>query len=226
MTLNELVFNLANIIRGGRRSDDDPIDNRQIVFIINYIRGLLMRRAIKDKSDPLRNSMQTIKCIDMVCMDKSLCCEINTDYPIIQNKLPIPKLVDSNNAIYYVGLVDGERAFNISSYSQARWSKYAKFTSNATRAYWVDNRTIRVVNQNLLEFISIIGIFENPLEVPVYDKCNKCTEFDWDAPYPIESWMIMELQRLILDKELRILALTTTDQENDARQTPTTGVPS
>ncbi len=46
MTLNEIAYNLLNIVRGGRSNHDEHISLDQIKFNIKHYRAVFIRRDI------------------------------------------------------------------------------------------------------------------------------------------------------------------------------------
>ena len=44
MTLDEIAYNIRNLYRGGRSSQDDPISLSQLKFNIKYYRAMFIRR--------------------------------------------------------------------------------------------------------------------------------------------------------------------------------------
>ena len=133
-TLNELTYNLRDIIRGGRASDDDPIKNRQLEFILGYTRNTLVKKYSKTNPNLVSNSEQDLGCVDIICVDKANCCNLKSNTKIFRTKERVPNFVSYPDTVLYVGLPDKQQGFEISSYNQTRWSQYAKYTSRLTRA--------------------------------------------------------------------------------------------
>lgn len=222
MTLRELIFDLKNTLRGGRQSDDDPISDREVYHQIKTVRATLLKRAIDSKTS-VTNSIQEINCMPMVFTDKSECCEIKTDCPIIRTAHQIPNVIHEQDSIRYFGLIDKQRHISLQEYTVAKYYHYKRWGKDQPFAYFLNNY-IYVVNMPHLEFTTILGLFEHPEEVL---KLNKCANGDcidltdlftfWDNIYPLDDYLLMELKRLLLLEQMRIMALSKTDTTNDAK---------
>ncbi|NJO65416.1 MAG: hypothetical protein HC836_47180 [Richelia sp. RM2_1_2] len=46
-TLNEIVYNIKNIRKAGGLTDDDDLSNRQLYFIVGYVRSMLIKEYIQ-----------------------------------------------------------------------------------------------------------------------------------------------------------------------------------
>ena len=71
MTLDEIAYNILNLVRGGRSSTGDHISISQIKFNIKYYRAMLIRRDYARNGNITRHLEQDLKCIKLKKVDAS-----------------------------------------------------------------------------------------------------------------------------------------------------------
>src|SRR5882757_2347163 len=125
MTLNQIIYNVRNIIKDNR-SDDIKISDRQLEFILNYYRARIIKQEV-DKNRPLSpNVIQDLGSVAVSKFDKSE--SITTGNPILRTTNLIPKVLDLSNTqlLTYVGSLDKTSSFDIVSKVRSRYNKYNK----------------------------------------------------------------------------------------------------
>lgn len=224
-TYNQLIYNLKNLYRGGLTSDDESISNRQLMFIFNTYRAKLVREDLNKKRTIDRQLIQDLGCIKMICVDAAECCEIDdSGAKVLRSKEPIPKFLElyDKTLLTFVGTVDRQNPFQISTETKSRWSKYNKYTSKSTRAYlklFNDDIYLYVTNAPKgLELINVQGIFEDPEKASKFSHCNGEPCFSYDGEYPISAHMIPIINQLIMQNELKGLVTTPTDETNNTTE--------
>lgn len=222
-TYNEIVYNLKNLYRGGITSDDDTISNKQLIFIFNYYRAKLIREDLNKKRTIDRQLIQSLNCLQFECVDASECCEItDSGSTVLRSVNPLPKLLElhDKNLLLYVGTVDGDKPFQITTQTLARWSKYNKYTGKKTKAYLKDsNRYLYIINPPKgLEFVTVQGVFENPEEARDLSDCSGNPCFSYEDEYPVSAHMIPVINEMIMTKELKAFVTTPTDETNNTNQ--------
>ena len=75
MTLDEISFNLLNLFRGGRSSQDEVISLSQIKFNIKHYRAVFIRRDYARNGLVTRHLEQDLKCVQLEQVDLSKCCK-------------------------------------------------------------------------------------------------------------------------------------------------------
>lgn len=218
ITLNQLVYNLKNLIRGGRLSDDEMISDRQLEFIINYTRAVLIKRDI-DKGKKIDDQLiQSLGHVKVKLAHPSECTDLAVGCKILKTEKALPKSIESNyaNLITYVGTVSGAKSYQFATEARSRWSKFDKYTSKLPRAFYRGGYVF-ITENKVMTTISIKGVFEDPREVASFIDCNGAPCYTVDSPYPIPAYMIAPLNEMILNKEFRLAALSPTDTTNNAR---------
>ena len=102
MTLKEISYNILNLIRGGRSSNDEIVSLGQIEFNILHYRAMLIRRDYARNGVVTRHLEQSLGCLKLTPVDLNTCCSI-WDNPGVSAKectikrtaRPIPKTVRS-----------------------------------------------------------------------------------------------------------------------------------
>lgn len=220
-TYNELVYNLNNIYAGGIESDDNNISNDQLIWIFNKYRAKLIREDLNKKRSIDPQLIQNLGCVELECVDASECCDIQSHTTILRSRLPLPRVIEGyrKNYLLFVGTVDKVIPFTITTESQARWSKYNKYTGKSPRAYIRDDdRYLYLINApEGLELITVDIIAEDPQEAREFYSCSGEPCFDYDMEYPISAHMIPIINSLILQNELRIIETTAIDTMNNTK---------
>jgi len=74
MTLDEIAYNLLNLVRGGRSSNDEHISLDQIKFNIKHYRAMFIRRDYARNGLVTRHLEQSIGCVSITPVNASKCC--------------------------------------------------------------------------------------------------------------------------------------------------------
>ncbi len=225
-TFAEVIYTVKNIPRmGNGDSRSNSYTDRQLAFIINYYRALLIKQY-KDKGRSISgNYVQTLGKVEVQKASKHECCDIDTDigdciYRIVN---PLPRAVDTNtwNLITYVGTVDGLNSWQRTTFNKVQFDKYAKYTGKRIKWYELNNYIYIVANGiKNLKYINIQGVFEDPLAANDYrdcgcdgEDCFKGYEFD----YPMNSSDIPTIIKMIGATEYSMSNLLPRDDKNDSR---------
>lgn len=218
-TLNELTYNLLNISKGGRVSDDEPISLKQVAFWVGYYRAWLLRQDYEKKRTINPDAVQSLGCVPVQLVDKAECCEIETKCYILRTIDKIPKPIEfyMRNGLEFVGTIDRAKSFQLMSPYRSNWKKYHKYTADIESAYQL-NGYIYVTSNTVLEYINIQGIFEDPTEAQRYNTCeNGQPCFSYDDEYPLATHFIPSLVDLITKRELGITTMSPEDTKNNAK---------
>ena len=69
MTLDEIAYNILNLLRGGRSSNDEFISVDQIKFNIRHYRAMLIRRDYARNAYVSKSIEQDLGCLDLIKVD-------------------------------------------------------------------------------------------------------------------------------------------------------------
>ena len=96
MTLNEIAYNLLNLVRGGRSSHDEHISLDQIKFNIKHYRAMFIRRDYERNRLITRHIEQDLGCLKLMKVDATRCCSLPSTCIVYRTELPIPKTIRFN----------------------------------------------------------------------------------------------------------------------------------
>ena len=224
MTLDEIAYNLLNLVRGGRSNMDDHISIDQIKFNIKHYRAMFIRRDHAKNGFTSRHVEQDLGCVRLKAVDASKCCNLNTECAIYRTEKPIPKTIRYNfeEAISHVGDVTGIGTIPIVSSNTIQWLPFDKYTKGKMKAYMIAD-FLYIYNAEGIETINIRGVFEDPQEVSKFDECEDggCYD-DSKNPFPISMDMLSLINSGIISGELQLLSGSFSDTQNDRMQDPKT----
>jgi hypothetical protein len=216
VTLNVIVTDLMNIIRGAQLTQSEPISKRQIEAWVHQYRALLIKQDMDKGKMPNPDYIQTLQAIELEEVDEAEGTGLDTDYQTFRSKLVLPKTLDLNHksGFMYIGTVTGQEIQFVPE-TRARWQQYRKYTDTDKIAYLKEGR-LYVHNDMRLRYITARGIFEVPTEVSHLENPNEViTDATLDSRYPIPINMIPTLKEMILKKELGIESQAYSDLTND-----------
>ena len=214
MTLNEIAYNLLNLIRGGKSNDDENISLEQIKFNIQHYRAVLVRRDFARNGIVTRQLEQNLGCLELEKVDGSQCCGLEVGCDVYRTKVAIPRTIRFNfeDAITFVGAVDGLTRIPLVSSSIIKFLQYDKYTHSNKKAYMIDDY-LYIFNAEGMEFVNVRGVFENPEDLAKFDCDGAC--YDEDSEYPLPADMLQAINAGFMNGELRMIGLTVSDTTND-----------
>ena len=247
MTLNEMAYNILNLLRGNRTNHDEYLSIPQIKFNILHYRAVFIRRDYAKNGFNSRHVEQDLGCLELVMVDSSGCevrggvsdadakrsgktpCQDvpQTGCKVYRTKAKIPKTIRYNfeEAITYVGDITGRGTIPFINNNMIQFLGYDKYTNDKMKSYMI-NDYIYIHNANGLKWINARGVFENPEELSNFTDCTTgsiCYD-DSSTDYPIPYDMVSQITQGFLNGELKLLAGTYSDIENDRIPDPQTVV--
>lgn len=221
-TYNEIIYNLRNLYRGGLSSDDDPISDRQLLFIFNNQRAFLIHQKNEIGRYVNRKLIQDLGCVEMECVDAAECCEIvNSGSSILKSKKSLPAFLNKNGTpmITFVGTIDKLISFQLSNRAQTTWAKYNKFTSKSPKVFigGTDDHLYGVNLPKGIEFLAVQGVLNQPHKIEDFINCPKDICFSLDDEYPIGEELIPVVNDLVIQKDMRLLVTSKQDRVNDTK---------
>jgi len=218
MTLNEIAYNILNLARGGRSSNNDHISLDQIKFNVKYYRAMLIRRDFTRNGIITRHLEQDLGCIELQKVDASKCCNLPVDCAVYRSKVKIPRTVrfSFKDAITHVGDVTGLATIPMVEPHMVEYLPYDKYTKQQKKAYMIEDY-LYIYNGDGLKFINVRGVFEDPEEVALFD-CDGSDCYDDDSEFPIPMDMVQIITQGLMSGELMMLATSVNDTTNDTMQ--------
>lgn len=213
VSLGAIIDDLLNIVRGAKVNVSEPISRRQVEAWIHEYRAKLIKQDLDKGKKPHTAYIQTIPAVKLIVEDLAgSLSKVTSDLNILRTEIKIPKDLDLNHStgITFVGDLQGN-AIQVVSESRFPYQAFRRYTNNDPLAFFRDGY-VYVVNADGLAYLTIRGIFENPVDV--YELANSVTNlqlFSYTEGYPIPITMIPTLKAMILEKELGITVQTPSD---------------
>jgi|ERR1035437_443552 hypothetical protein len=216
-SLASIRYNILNLKSGGRESDDDSLSRRQTDYIIGYIRALLIRRDFEKGHSINPDIIQDLGCIHLSPVDEADCCNVTVGCQILRSDKQLPKALElyDKNMITYVGTVDKRHAFDLIPVARSRWVNFNKYSKGHRRAF-ILNRYLYVINDKMLEYINVRGVFEDPIEAANFNHCDGTPCFSENDQYPIALHMIQPLTSMVVAGEIKDTFVFPADTKNDS----------
>lgn len=229
-TLKNIVDDLMNTYYGGSPSDDGDLSMFQVAYWVKQYRATILRQELTRHSYQ-DVYVQRIPCMEMELVDPVLCCDISTQCKVLRSKYKIPSTINTGTKSNYVTSVTSVptkgfgnvTVFDSISYLDAKYDQYSRFTSHRPKWFLLDNYLFLLIkdkaDKNLIEKVSIYGIFEDPSELGLISDCNDKICYDWEAdPYPLSDDLIKTITDMIIKEKFPVLKSLPTDQVNNIKE--------
>ena len=219
MTLDEIAYNILNLVRAGRSSNDDIISLDQIKFNIQHYRAMFIRRDY-NRNGYVSNSLeQDLGCLEIIKVDASKCCNLPIDCPVYRTKRKLPRTVRFNfrDALTFIGKPNGTGTIPRVEAYEIEYIPYDKYTAGQTKFYVIDDY-VYIYNPKGLEAINVRGVFEDPETVAEFATCNDGECYDDQSPYPLPMDMVSLITNGIATGELALMGTGKNDTSNDRQQ--------
>lgn len=219
MTLDEIAYNILNLVRGGKSSQDESISLAQVKFNIKHYRAMLIRRDFARNGLVTRHLEQDLRCVELERVDLSKCCNIDIDCPAYRSVKKLPRTVRFNfeEAITYVGDITGIGRIPLIKPYEVAFLVGDKYTKGNVKAYMIEDY-LYIVNYNGAKYLNVRGIFEDPEEVSSFIDCGGQPCYSSSSTFPMPMDMVQAITTGMANGELRLLAGTFSDTTNDRNQ--------
>lgn len=221
MTKAEIIYNIRNLLQGGRISDDTIPSYRQVGFIVDYYRAALIRRDVEKNNFISPDYEQDLGCIEFTLVDKADCCNIELDCDVYKSVLEIPtpiRLYDKP-AITFFGSVDKQNSFDLILATRAPYIGYSKWTNKRPRGYYL-NKHLWIPEKYGVVAANARIITEQPALVSQFVTCDNEPCYTDDSQYPMPADMIETLVKMVISTEGQTILKTFNDRTNDANNKP------
>jgi len=219
MTLKEISYNILNLYRGGRSSNNEHISLRQIEFNVKYYRAMLLRRDFAKNGMVSRHSEQSLGCIELEKVNASQCCSLPIECDVVRTVVDIPRTIRYNftDAITHVADPSGLITIPVVDALTVQFLPYDRFTKNTRKAYMIEDR-MYIYNPAGMDTINIRGVFEDPEETALFD-CDGSDCYDDEADFPLPMDLVQAITDGLVKGTFMMIAQTASDTENDTLQT-------
>jgi len=226
VTLNDIAYSIFEAIRG-KIGDDDNISIDQIKSLIHSVRAMLLKQKF-DKNLRVIDDVftQSLGVLETEQVDSSIVSDIPSGKFLLRTLLEIPETVDRRNyegTFTRIGPADRlSSKFNLVSYDRAIASGNGRFNRDQVFVFLLDNRLYLISNSiyhKPIQFIDIIGVFQNPTQVAMFTDSNGDSLYSDDGRYPISRAMRDALEGIIIKERIAPQSQAPSDVVNDGTDT-------
>ncbi len=220
LTKDKLIYDLLEIARAGRGSDDEPLTPELISFWIDNTRAELIGQGVDKGRSINPDIIQILPCVEIEQVDSSECgCETTGCY-IYRTKLQLPTAIEISNGQTLITRVasirvDG-KSFSFLPYERFIWAGEDRFSGNTPIAT-LRNKYIYIKSKRFLgDKISVSMVANYPEELGEYSTCAGTPCYTKESNYPISARMVETLKKKIMDVNFRVALETKGDDINNA----------
>lgn len=218
MELNSIVYNILNIYRGGRSTNNEHVTPRQIKSWVNYYRALYIRRD-ETRNRRLREFEQS------VVLPIETVEQRDDNWPRLartEDKLPKLLRFKDNEAVTYVGDERELQPIQVVDNHSVYWRQHNKYTPNNADSFYNPVAFVRQDNhlyvrgvEDDLDELTIRAVYENPetFQEFLIDLGKADSDDAWD--YPLPEDLIESIIKQILEVELQLATTTPLDIVSD-----------
>lgn len=216
-TLNQIVSDIRNIATSGSNSVSFRIEDKQIEFWVHEIRSKLIAQELQKRRDITDTWLQQINCLHLIEVDKSECCEVETNCKILRTVRQLPQTIDyiGDNLIIRVESLNGDIISKTTAF-ESKYNDYNKYTSNKPK-WFLKNNYIYIINTDYIDKINTIGLFENPTELQSFTSCNGNTCYNKSSQYPVSAKMASDITDIIVKTKVFPYLQMPEDNSNNAK---------
>ncbi len=171
-TLNQAAYNVLNLMRGGRSTNNEYISLEQIKYAIRYYRALLIRRDVHAgrKTEGLEQELQPVKMEPVTLTDDNF----PGNFPgatglvnVLRSVEALPETIRMKNrdGLTFIGGDKAVGSFQLIDYRAASWQQHNKYTSGFRRA-WTREDFLYVMGWAITPLpdvnVKVRGMFEDP----------------------------------------------------------------
>ena len=197
-TLDIIVNDLLNIIRGSAVVRTEPISRIQVEVWVHQYRALLIKRELDKKKLINPDYIQDISPLTLT--------PSGSEYRTIE--LPNSVFRNHEDGYTWIGSESGKE-YQYTTEQRSQWHQYRRYINQEPYVYLLNNR----LYTNYPENLRVKGLFENPMEVIRLSSPNA----GGNIKYPIPVDMLPALREMILKNELKIEATSPGDDTNNSK---------
>lgn len=222
---------LENIIYDVRESlkvytDDSEISNEYIIYLYGIKRSKYLRQELNNYQRTTDISVTQTLCLGLERVSVNECGLDLDCATIVRTKRPIPQPLELHIKSAITSVKPTERIaipFNFVTKQKAIYSQHSPF-NRGIFAFLDNDKYIYLISEdevlNLLECITITGVFEDPLDLANYTNCCSCTSnslpcFDeMTSNYPLQPHYIDLIKNEIVNELIKKLNIPEDTKNN------------
>jgi len=221
----ELAYDIREAVKAF--SDDTELDNRYILYLYNIKRAKYLKQDLNNYQKTIDNSIKQTFCLDLEVVSANEC---SLDYDcgtILRSTKKIPTPIEMHTKVAITSIKPSNKIstpFNFISKDKAAYVANAPY-ARSLYAFLDTDGYIYVYSGSesyqLLDCISVTGVFEDPISLKDYATCCGCDPdtnscFDIDTfNYPLQPNYIDLIREEIVREVLRKIQVPE-DKINDS----------
>lgn len=224
-TVGNLIQRVQSIYSRGVESDDSRLTRRHVYSVLLSVRNTLLFNKINKNQFISHWNHQVLPCVEMIVVPSHECpCLPPIGCEMMRTKFKLPKPISnmSRHILISVTSVEGGVTFNETSFAIKKYKSGNKYTANKPD-YFIKDEYLYITVRSHIRAITIIGIFNDPVEVANYPNIcgNDCTDCDDcpDNPMDVDFNIDEDLEFTLLEmsnKELERMFNRQPDNNNNA----------
>jgi hypothetical protein len=222
MLLSKIIYTIQELRSKFSQSDDNPLSDRQVLFILNYYRSFLIRQDM-EKGRPLSPFIMQELTLDLEKADKVISPmdpAFKSGDKILRTTIDIPKPIEGHMHDYltYVGRADFEDRWTQLDLQSLKSVAYTRHAGRFPRWFARENKIyVKFPPTCTLKKVLVRGVFEEPeLVAKLAGKIAPFQGQEWD--YPISNNMLSTIIRMLEESEFKFTFAIPKDHENDGSQ--------
>ena len=222
MLLSKIIYTIQELRSKFSQSDDNPLSDRQVLFILNYYRSFLIRQDM-EKARPLSPFIIQELTLDLEKVDKVISPmdpAFKSGDKILRTTIEIPKPIEGYMRDYltYVGRADFEDRWTQLDLQSLKSVGYTRHAGRFPRWFARENYIyVKFPPTCTVKKILVRGVFEEPeIVAKLNKKIAPFTGMEWD--YPISNNMLSTIIKMLEESEFRFTFAIPKDHENDGSQ--------
>lgn len=189
--VNELIYDVKERIK--EFSDDTEFDNEYILYLYNIKRAKYLRQDLNNYQKTADNSILQSFNIGLEQVSADECDMEDMCETVMRSCKPIPTPIELHSRVALTRIKPTSRIalpFIFITKDRIPYISGSSF-SNSIFVFLDDDNYLYFVSlsnsYNLLECVSVTGIFENPIDLTEFVTCCNCTEEETDACFDLNT---------------------------------------
>jgi len=220
--LSEHIAHIKSVLSRGAESDDSRYSDRQIYFLLRYLRAELFKQKLDKYNYVSPFNYQTIPCIPLELVTEDEGCECySTDCVVLRTVSEIPRPIVNRKQMFLKVWTQGGVSIDPASSDDVKYAKYSKIKKNLL-SYEVINNRIYVKGTTTLKALKIRALFADPLAVNIPGACGDGESVCFDPytdEFPLDLEMTRAMNKLSYEELVDIMAKMPEDVDNDSLDT-------
>lgn len=222
MLNKDIIQRIQSLYSKGVQSDDKRLSSRHIFNKLQSMRNRLLYEKSNKNQFLSQTNYQVLPCVELELVPIHECpCIPCKGCQVYRTKYPLPQPVSgiSKHLIRSVTTLDGKGIYNETSWENAKYQAYQKYTSSDPNFY-ITNGYLYITSKNEAEVIRIELLAEDITKVysyPSYCPTETSCESYLDKEFPLDGSMIDTLIEMSVQELLAVFNQGREDSSNNSK---------